>query len=134
MEPTFHHGEAVPVDIPAGRFRFGDVLVLPHPTGPFFHRVVGRRKGLLRTKGDDRGHFDGWLTAPEQVIGRAVQRFRGENLLAGIWSAFCGHLYRVAWRLDRGAGGFAGSEYRLDVEELNRAGFRILALLFSSRN
>ena len=126
MEPTWRHGESVPVVIPAGAWRFGDVLLMPHESGPFLHRYVGRARGLLRTKGDGRGHFDGWLTPPDRVLGRVASDRPGADRLAGLWSAFCGHLYRIAYRLDRGPGGAAEGGYRQDVEALNRAGFGVI--------
>lgn len=126
MEPTWSHGEPVPVEIPAGTARFGDVLLLRHPTGPFLHRLVGRPRAGLRTKGDGRGHFDGWLTPPEAVIGRALTAAPLWDRGAACWSALCGHLYRVAFRLDQGPGALAATTFRLDVETLNRRGFELL--------
>jgi hypothetical protein len=134
MEPTLRDGEEVEVLVPPPRLpALGDLLLARHGEVLFVHRMVGRSGAKVRTKGDGRGHFDGWLTAPADIIGtvRGVGRAgdarrlrRTAGIIAGTWSALCGHLYRVALRLDGAISG--GEEFRDDVDRLNRAGFRLL--------
>ena len=154
MEPILKDGERVKVRVVEESHpvtpSFGEVVLARHEGILFVHRIAGRVSGgsrrndssaaAFRTKGDGRAHFDGWLTAPADILGiafevegggrrRSVQGgglARLVNLVAGTWSTLCGHAYRVAIRLDRtiGAGGQGeGSDFRADVELLNRAGF-----------
>ena len=131
MEPTLHPG-------------VGDILLIRHREILFLHRLVGRKGGALRTKGDGRAHFDGWLSRPEEVEGCLLQVRRGGRArafrggaarplgwLAGVWSALCGHLYRLALRLDREIGGGTGNDFRDDAVRLNWAGFLLIEAIAS---
>ena len=144
MEPTLHPGEQVEVLVPARRTGFGDILLIRHREIFFLHRLVGRKGGALRTKGDGRAHFDGWLSRPEEVEGCLLQVRRGGRArafrggaarplgwLAGVWSALCGHLYRLALRLDREIGGGTGNDFRDDAVRLNWAGFLLIEAIAS---
>jgi len=139
MHPTLRDGDVLTVRFPAGRVRFGDVLLMRHGQTRFVHRLAGRPAGKLRTKGDGRGHFDGWLSDPSEVEGRVLEvrgsgrrrnlvtgRARAVGLAAGAWSGLCGHAYRMAFRLDGAIGGAPGTGSRRAVTAVNRAGFALI--------
>lgn len=58
----------------------GDLIALSTPAGPVLHRFIGRRRGLLLTKGDRAPAFDR-LTPPEALLGRVGGIVRGGRIL-----------------------------------------------------
>jgi hypothetical protein len=139
MQPTLRDGDVLTVRVPAGRLLFGDVLLIRQGETHFVHRLAGRSAGKLRTKGDGRGHFDGWLSDPSEVEGRVLEvrgngrrrglatgRAKAVGLAAGAWSGLCGHAYRVALRLDSVFGRGPGTGSRRAATAVNRAGFALI--------
>lgn len=83
MRPFFRHGQRLLVcRITEDRLRVGDVVVFRHPGHGrvLLHRI--RRKRLmdgriqLLMRGDNNGHFDGWVDA-DCVNGVPVKRLQG---------------------------------------------------------
>jgi hypothetical protein len=142
MEPTFRDGDRLVVRVPVEKLLFGDVLLLRHCGLDVAHRLVGRVRGRLRTKGDGKGHFDGWTSDEGDVVGRVIECRRGDcradlgsrasrarSVAAGLVSFCTGHVYRVATKLDAATFGGGGQEFRGDVIATNRILFRLLASL-----
>ncbi len=95
--------------------RRGDLLLFLGRPGPVVHRVIGSRKGLLVTQGDNRPAPDVEPLAPADVVGVVVglerdgRRWdlsgRGARFYGGAAALFSlagGRVYRVAAVLDAG--------------------------------
>jgi hypothetical protein len=69
MVPLFRGGERIHWRRPASPPRRGDVLIFVHNPGPVVHRVVGRYRDGLRTKGDGRPGPDVQPVLPGEIVG-----------------------------------------------------------------
>ena len=69
MFPLFSGGERLHWRRPRGRVRVGAVLIFVQNPGPVVHRVIGRTRGGLRTKGDGRPGPDRDPVRPDDVLG-----------------------------------------------------------------
>lgn len=77
MVPTVRPGDEVVVEpVAADELVPGDWVIVHHAGQGFLHRYLGRRRGGLLTKGDHHWAPDP-LWAPENLLGRAVEVWRG---------------------------------------------------------
>ena len=70
MWPSVRPGDVLHVEtVPPGDLTPGDIILFVRHGALFAHRLVGRRRGLLRTRGDAHWRSDP-LLRPSQVLGR----------------------------------------------------------------
>jgi hypothetical protein len=101
MEPLLPLGAEVRLRPVGGRIRYGALVLFPYREELAVHRVVGRRKGTLRTKGDRALRSDPGLREAGELFGvvsAARHRGRETTLESGPWRV-AGALVAVHSRL-----------------------------------
>jgi hypothetical protein len=151
MFPVLRPGWLLVLDHAEARHPFGSVIVFRQGRLLVAHRVVGRRTGDYRTKGDALLHFDRRPVRPDQVLGRVVAvRVNGREIsLIGrlrhaaatglaVYSCLVGEVNRMTRplaRLTSPAGRFLGSlpgPTRI-LGGVNRVAMRLAARCFAGR-
>ena len=74
-------------------FRCGDVVAFRPPgcSDIVVHRITSRSHRGIRTRGDSNSHTDSWNLTTDRIIGRVVQRTRG-NRVRSVRGGLSGHL------------------------------------------
>ncbi|MBW1981970.1 MAG: hypothetical protein JRJ12_12200 [Deltaproteobacteria bacterium] len=87
MSPFIRDGDVITVSpLPRGSLRCGDVLAFVHPATKklVIHRLVGQRRGILHTKGDNSGDAEE-LIAETNILGCVTRVERhGKKVLFGL--------------------------------------------------
>jgi len=99
MSPAIRIGDKVAL-VPGRQCRAGDIILYRRGNRLMLHRVVGKWRGVVITKGDALDQVDEPVTLRD-ILGRAVSRERGgvTHSLDSLWSRFLGLAFclTVSW-------------------------------------